>query len=183
MMTPTIDDAKVMARRLREAMQSHGLAASHSDALELVAAQLGHRDWNTASAALGREPPPGARFVEPIPVLRSLDEGKGRAFYCGFLGFEVDFEHRFGPAMPLYLGLVRGPVRLHLSEHRGDAATGSAIFIWMTGVNNYHRELVARGSDFRVPEIADQPWGRQIGVVDPFGNRLRFCERPPAAAP
>ena len=174
----TIDDAKAMARRLRGAMESRGFAASHSDTLELVAAQLGHRDWNAASATLGRQPDAGPRFTESIPVLRSLDERKCRAFYCGFLGFEVDFEHRFAPHMPLYLGLVRGPVKLHLSEHRGDATTGSALFVWMAGIEAYRRELADRGSGFQVPEIADQPWGREIGIVDPFGNRLRFCERP-----
>lgn len=174
----TIDDAKTMARRLRAAMEARGHAASHSDALELVAAQLGHRDWNTASAMLDRAPTGEPRFTESIPVLRSLDERKCRAFYCSFLGFAVDFEHRFAPHMPLYLGLVRGPVKLHLSEHRGDATTGSAIFVWMAGVDAYRRELAARGESFTLPEIADQPWGREIGMVDPFGNRLRFCERP-----
>lgn len=175
----TTDDAKAMARRLRAAMVARGLAASHSDTLELVAAQLGHRDWNTASATLGAATAESPAFTESIPVLRSLDERKCRAFYCGFLGFAVDFEHRFAPDMPLYLGLVRGPVKLHLSEHRGDATTGSAIFVWMAGIDDYRRELAASGASFTVPEIADQPWGREIGLVDPFGNRLRFCERPP----
>lgn len=178
-MTTTIDDAKAMARRLRAAMEARGLAASHSDTLELVAAQLGHRDWNTASATLDRTPADGPRFTESIPVLRSLDERKCRAFYCGFLGFEVDFEHRFAPHMPLYLGLVRGPVKLHLSEHRGDAVTGTALFVWIAGIDAYRSELAASETGIAVPEIADQPWGREIGLVDPFGNRLRFCERSP----
>lgn len=174
----TIDDAKAMARRLRAALEARGLASSHSETLELVAAQLGHRDWNTASALLSRSEPGEAQFTHAIPVLRSLDENKCRAFYCTFLGFEVDFEHRFQPHMPLYLGLKRGPVQLHLSEHRGDAVTGSAVFVWMTGVDDYRRELAASGEAFAVPEIAEQSWGREIGLLDPFGNRLRFCERP-----
>jgi catechol 2,3-dioxygenase-like lactoylglutathione lyase family enzyme len=178
--TTTIDDAKAMARRLRAAMDARGLAASHSDTLELVAAQLGHRDWNTASAVLDRAPEGATRFTESIPVLRSLDERKCRAFYCDFLGFAVDFEHRFAPHMPLYLGLVRGPVKLHLSEHRGDAVTGSALFVWMAGIEAYRSELAASETGFPVPEIIEQPWGREIGLVDPFGNRLRFCERPMA---
>ena len=173
----TIDDAKAMARRLRAAMEARGLAASHSDTLELVAAQLGHRDWNTASARLERAPEP-PYFDHSIPVMRSLDERKCRAFYCDFLGFEVDFEHRFAPHLPLYLGLIRGPVKLHLSEHRGDAVTGSAVFVWMIGIDDYRRELIASGADFKVPDIADQPWGRELNIADPFGNRLRFCEAP-----
>jgi len=174
-----IDEAKAMARRLAAAMTRRGFSAGLADALELVAAQFGHRDWNTASALLDRARASGPRFTESIPVLRSLDETRCRAFYCDFLGFAVDFEHRFEPRLPLYLGLVRGPVKLHLSEHRGDAVTGTALFVWMEGIADYRRELLARGAAFDIPEIADQPWGREIGLVDPFGNRLRFCERPP----
>ena len=178
----TPDDAKAMARRLRAAMQTRGLAASHSDALELVAAQLGFRDWNTASAALDLNRSSGTRFTQSIPVLLSLDETKGREFYCNFLGFAVEFEHRFALHMPVYLGLKRGPVELHLSPHRGDATTGSAVFVWVTGVDEYRRELVASDTRFRVPELVEQPWGRELTLTDPFGNRLRFCERPTQSA-
>jgi len=179
----TTDHAKELARKLRIALATRGHETGHSEALELVAAQLGYRDWNTASALLGRAAAAGPRFIEQIPVLRSLDELKCRSFYCGFLGFHIDFEHRFAPHLPLYLGLIRGPVKLHLSEHPGDARTGSATFVWMNGIDDYHRELAASNSGHAVPEIVDQPWGREINLADPFGNRLRFCERPTSAEP
>ena len=175
---PSIDDAKSMARRLRAAMDTRGLAATHSDTLEIVAAQLGFRDWNTASAALGANGSGGPQFTQSVPVMLSLDEAKCREFYCGFLGFEIDFEHRFAPHLPVYLGLRRGPVELHLSPHRGDATTGSAVFVWLTAVDDYRRELAASSTRFPVPDAVDQPWGRELTVTDPFGNRLRFCERP-----
>lgn len=177
-MTPSIDDAKSMARRLRAALDPRGLAASHSDALELVAAQLGFRDWNTAHAALGSDEAGAARFVHAIPVMLSLDEAKSRAFYRDFLGFEIAFEHRFAPDMPAYIAFRRGPVELHLSPHRGDAASRSAIFVWMTGLEDYRRELETRSEGHAIPAAVDQEWGRELGVTDPFGNRLRFCERP-----
>ena len=31
----------------------------------------------------------------PVPILRMFDEAKTREFYCDFLGFTVDWEHRF----------------------------------------------------------------------------------------
>lgn len=49
------------------------------------------------------------------PILRSFDEAKARAFYLDFLGFKVVFEHRFGPGLPLYMGVARGDCALHLS--------------------------------------------------------------------
>jgi hypothetical protein len=52
LLMPTIDETKTMARRLRVSLAARGRDIAHSEALELVAAQLGHRDWNAASAAL-----------------------------------------------------------------------------------------------------------------------------------
>ena len=44
-------------------------------------------------------------FAAPIPILRILDEAKAREFYIDWLGFQIDFEHRFAPGMPLYMGI------------------------------------------------------------------------------
>ncbi len=43
-------DYKQMAKRLRTALADDQMTISHSRALELVAAQLGARDWNTLAA-------------------------------------------------------------------------------------------------------------------------------------
>jgi small subunit ribosomal protein S1 len=45
-------DAKAMARALREALAAKGVKISIGEALELVARQLGQRDWNTLAAAI-----------------------------------------------------------------------------------------------------------------------------------
>ena len=47
----------------------------------------------------------------PTPILRSFDAAKAREFYVDFLGFKVDWEHRFGDNFPLYMQVSRG--RLH----------------------------------------------------------------------
>lgn len=47
---PPIEELKLQARRLRQAMNDHGDAISHSTSLELIAKQYGMRDWNTLSA-------------------------------------------------------------------------------------------------------------------------------------
>ena len=44
--------------------------------------------------------------VQTIPLLRIFDVDKARAFYVGFLGFRVDWEHRFEGVAPAYLPLV-----------------------------------------------------------------------------
>jgi len=37
------------------------------------------------------------------PILRVFDEAKALEFYVAFLGFKVDWQHRFGESFPLYL--------------------------------------------------------------------------------
>ena len=42
-------------------------------------------------------------FGRTTPILRIFDEAKAREFYVDFLGFQVDWEHRFEPGLPLYI--------------------------------------------------------------------------------
>ncbi|MEJ7932438.1 glyoxalase superfamily protein [Ramlibacter sp. AN1015] len=121
----------------------------------------------------------------PIPVLRIFDEAKAREFYLDFLGFALDWEHRFEPALPLYLQVSRGACTLHLSEHHGDATPGSALRIPVARLDALHAELSARDYAYARPGVERQPWGRDMTVTDPFGNRLLFWElptEPPAGA-
>ena len=118
------------------------------------------------------------RFDRTAPVLRIFSVDKAREFYLGFLGFGVEFEHRFGDDFPLYMGVARDGLALHLSEHHGDATPGSAVFVWMTGIDAFHAELSAKAYKYNRPGIEEQPWGRVLSVTDPFANRIHFYERP-----
>jgi catechol 2,3-dioxygenase-like lactoylglutathione lyase family enzyme len=111
---------------------------------------------------------------KPIPILRSFDEAKAKEFYVGFLGFTVDFEHRFEPGLPLYMQVSRDGCVLHLSEHYGDAMPGAAIRIETSELDAFQAELIAKQYGFARPGIDEQPWGRDMSVKDPFGNRLIF---------
>ena len=109
------------------------------------------------------------------PILRIFDEAKAREFYAGFLGFRVDWEHRFEPGLPLYLQVSRDGCVLHLSEHHGDCSPGAAMRIEATDLEAYHRELTGKNYGYARPGIEDTPWGsRDMSVKDPFGNRLTF---------
>lgn len=175
---PTTDEAKRMARALREALAGRKVAITHSEALELVAKSLDHADWNTfaarADAPAVREG--DVRFGDAIPILRMFDVKKTKAFYVDRLGFQVDFEHRFEAGFPLYMQVSRPGLRLHLSEHNGDATPGSAVFIEMTGLDAFQAEIRARGSRAEVEE-GPVPGMRVLQLWDPVSNRLRFAER------
>jgi catechol 2,3-dioxygenase-like lactoylglutathione lyase family enzyme len=109
-------------------------------------------------------------------VLRSFDEARAKAFYCGFLGFTLGFQHRFAPDLPLYFEVERAGLVLHVSEHHGDATPGSTVFVRMQGIAAFHAELMARDCPNNRPGIETVAWGREMQVIDPFANRIRFCE-------
>ena len=112
-----------------------------------------------------------------IPILRIFSVDKAKEFYVGFLGFSIDWEHRFGDNFPLYAQVSRSGLKLHLSEHHGDATPGSAIFVPMQGIDAFHQELTGKAYAYAKPGLETVDWGRLLEVADPFGNRLRFCER------
>lgn len=64
-----------------------------------------------------------------IPILRIFDVAKALEFYGEYLGFTVDWEHRFDPEAPMYMQVSRGDLVLHLSEHYGDATPGSTVYV------------------------------------------------------
>ena len=68
-------------------------------------------------------------FQKPIPFLHIFDVVKATEFYVGYLGFAVDWEHRFEDNSPIYMQFSRDGLTLHLSEHHGDACPGSTVFI------------------------------------------------------
>ena len=115
--------------------------------------------------------------LQTIPILRIFSVEKAREFYVEFLGFTVDWEHRFDDTAPLYMQVSRGALVLHLSEHHGDACPGSTVFVRMKGLDAYHREITSKGYRYLRPRIERAPWNANVmEVIDPFGNRIRFSE-------
>lgn len=114
-------------------------------------------------------------FHPPVPILRMFDENKAREFYVGYLGFKVDFEHRFEPGTPLFMGLSLGDCVINLSEHHGDASPGATLRIRIEELEEYHRQLTAKQYKYYRPGLQDQEWGsREMVVQDGFGNKLVF---------
>jgi catechol 2,3-dioxygenase-like lactoylglutathione lyase family enzyme len=184
-------DAKAMAKHLRARLAEKSIELSHGECLELVAGQFGCGDWNQLAARIAladpgeegarleavRLVPPAVRFLVTKPVLRIFDVDKALAFYRDFLGFAVDWEHRFEPGLPLYMQMSRGRLRLHLSEHRGDGSPGGVVWVDMKGLDAFHRQLQGKSYTHMRPGIRDMsPRLRVMEVIDPFGNRVRFGE-------
>ncbi len=168
-------DPKSMASRLRQRLATDGTEITHGHALEIVAAQLGYRDWNTCAAARTSVPAPRV-----IPILRTFPGEEARRFYLDFLGFTLDWEHRFSEGMPLYQQVSRRGCVLHLSEHHGDATPGSAVRIEISDVRRLQRDLAESPVYPLRIGLDSQPRGDDLAVPDPFGNRIIFHTPRPA---
>jgi uncharacterized glyoxalase superfamily protein PhnB len=116
-------------------------------------------------------------FERTIPILRIFDETKAREFYIGYLGFGIDFEHRFHANAPLFMGISRGGLSIFLSEHHGDGSPNTHVRIDVRGLAELHAELQQKKYKHMNPGIQEQEWGqRELRVYDPFGNQLVFSE-------
>ncbi len=107
-------------------------------------------------------------FGRTTPIFRIFDEGKAREFYVGFLGFTIDWEHRFEPGAPLYLQVSKDVCVLHLSEHYGDGTPGSAVRIQTSDIDAFHRELMAGVTSTLVPVFRTSP-----GALARYPYRIR----------
>jgi len=114
-------------------------------------------------------------FGKTIPILRIFGGQKAKEFYVDFLGYQVDWEHRFEEDEPIYIQISKDDCILHLSEHYGDCTPGAAVRITCGELDAYCQELSAKGYAYCHPELEDMPYGtREMLLHDPFDNRLIF---------
>lgn len=118
-----------------------------------------------------------------------LDQDQALEFYVGVLGLEVTADLMFGPMRWLTVR-VPGDSKQILLEKPGppahDPATadqvrelvakgagGGWLAFTADDVDAVHEHLVAHGVEITQPP-ADQSYGRDMGLRDPFGNNLRI---------
>lgn len=124
------------------------------------------------------------QVTRTIPMLRIFSLDKAKEFYVDFLGFKIDWDHRFDDNSPAYVQVGRDGLVLHLTEHHGDCCPGSSVFVEMNGVFELHRELQAKQYRYLKPGVERPPWGGAcMTVLDPFGNKILFNDRTAASGP
>jgi catechol 2,3-dioxygenase-like lactoylglutathione lyase family enzyme len=106
---------------------------------------------------------------EVVPVLYVEDADRAVAWY-GRLGFVKEWAHQFEPGFPSFVSVARGPMRLYLSEHKGDARPDTLIHL-------YVRDIDTVAEEFQVPVDEEGLAGRECDLIDPDGNRLRVATR------
>jgi catechol 2,3-dioxygenase-like lactoylglutathione lyase family enzyme len=120
------------------------------------------------------------QWLQTVPIFRIFDVPKAKEFYVGFLGFRIDWEHRYEPTLPLYMQVTlggEGGFVLHLSEHYGDGSPGATAFIRVKGLKTYHAEIMAKGYNYLRPGLQETGHNSMgLNLTDPFGNHLRLDE-------
>jgi Glyoxalase superfamily protein len=115
---------------------------------------------------MAREASRGFQLRTCDPLLRIFDIAKADEFYLGFLGFKVDWDHRFDANAPLYRQVSRDGLLLRLSEHHGDGSPGARIRVMMRGIEAFHQEISAKGYRYMRPGLETTPWGMlETGVI------------------
>ncbi|MEJ9217617.1 MULTISPECIES: glyoxalase superfamily protein [Paenibacillus] len=119
----------------------------------------------------------GRVMSEIIPLFRVFDETKAKEFYIQYLGFTLDWEHRFDDSAPLYMQISRDSLKIHLTEHYGDCSPGAAIRVDLVGIEHFHEQLIQKNYPYSRPGIEIAPWNsKELCVIDPFGNKIIFYE-------
>ena len=105
---------------------------------------------------------------EAIPVLR-VAEAEAAVRWYEVLGYVKEWDHQFEPGLPWFVSIVRPTgARLYLSEHEGDARPDTLVHLVVDDLDDIAAAVAA--------PISTQPWGREVELTDPDGNRLRIGE-------
>jgi len=107
--------------------------------------------------------------AEVVPVLYVEDASRAVSWYER-LGFHKEWEHQFEPGFPWFVSVARGPARLYLSEHKGDARPNTLIHLYVDDIDAVSKEFGVRIDE-------DGLAGRECDFGDPDGNRLRVATR------
>ena len=117
-------------------------------------------------------------FRRAIPVLHVRSSTAAEQYYCNGLGFKRRFTYRPDEPKPdpCYMGLERDDVIFHISSFLGDGVLGGIATFIVDDLNALHAEFIER----RVPidlEPTDKTWdNREMYLLDPDGNSVRFVE-------
>jgi catechol 2,3-dioxygenase-like lactoylglutathione lyase family enzyme len=114
-----------------------------------------------------------------MPTLRMTDYAKSKQFYVEGLGFQIDWEHRFQPDLPVFVQVSRDGLAFFLTEHRGDCPTGGLVHLYVPDVDAWFSEFQQKGIRIQEPPDEYLQGLRSMTILDPDGNKLHICTRLP----
>jgi RimJ/RimL family protein N-acetyltransferase/uncharacterized glyoxalase superfamily protein PhnB len=123
------------------------------------------------------EADPAPLHLGAEPILRVTDVAAAVRWWVDVLGFRAGFT--WGDP-PTHAGVLADPGwsalhRVQLSQRPADEAGGSTVYIPVGrgALDALAARAVAAGATVVEP-LGDRPWGREIELADPDGNRVRL---------
>ena len=113
-------------------------------------------------------------LIRSVPILPVRDARASVDYYRQKLGFDLDWEYESESGPPRFVSVSRGDVTLFLSEHPGEGAPNTLVYVYVDDVDALYRELDKGGARVEAaPKLT--PWGtKEMLVRDPDGHTLRF---------
>ena len=118
---------------------------------------------------------PSYQIGSSIPVVRMLEEADSKAFYLDYLGYSIDWEHRFGDNSPLYMQIRLGDSVIHLDGHANEDSPTVEVRVPVVGIDEFCADLQSRAAKLGLeqPVIVDPRYegrGTDLNLLDPAGN-------------
>jgi catechol 2,3-dioxygenase-like lactoylglutathione lyase family enzyme len=116
-----------------------------------------------------------------IPTLHIGDPNTTLPFYTEKLGFKVDWEHSYDLESAAFFQISRDEMKLYLSQHMNDCATGGLVHIAVSDFESWCAELQRSGVQVRNAPGRGIDRGiegfRTLALSDPDGNEIRISKR------
>jgi catechol 2,3-dioxygenase-like lactoylglutathione lyase family enzyme len=109
-----------------------------------------------------------------VPALRITNYARSKSFYIDGLGFGVGWVHRFEPHFPIFMSISLDGMEIFLSEHSGDCQVGGLVHFYVPDVDATYDKFRRKGIAVKEPPNESMEGMRDMTVVDPDGNQLRF---------
>jgi catechol 2,3-dioxygenase-like lactoylglutathione lyase family enzyme len=109
-----------------------------------------------------------------IPNLLVNDIGASRAFYAGFLGFDVAMDE---PGFAMFASPSNRTAQITIADGSGQdrGVAEATVSVEVEDVDALHAEAQRRGLDIVYP-LTDEPWGiRRFFVRDPDGTVINVA--------
>jgi len=109
-----------------------------------------------------------------------LDEEETRRFYLDFLGYSIDWEHRFNTDItdsPLYMQISLGESVIHLDGHADEESPIAEVRVPVRDLEDFCEHLGSKDDDESKPEVVDPRYSGRLtdmNLVDPSGNLIVF---------
>lgn len=122
-----------------------------------------------------------------IPTLHIGDPDTTLAFYTEKLGFKVNWEHSYDLESAVFIQVSRDGMKLYLSQHASDCATGGLVHIAVSDFDAWYADLQRSGVQVRIAPGRGLDRGlegyRTLALMDPDGNEIRISKRTDERAP